>query len=213
MLKNINRRISFGIVLLSVLAVMEESTAWGQSKTQPQSSEKPLGMRASITEDITLDQLKAKRTSVEGTGDLDDINKKTVLNLLDKAIQFREFADKISRQKDEISQTIKSAPDRLEKIQSAIDEPMPTTGVVETEASTMSTLQLEQRLQQEEAELTNFQNNFSNWNIQLGKQKDFLQQLPETVAKAKKRLQELQTEQETDTANKEESLLTEASDC
>jgi archaellum component FlaC len=77
----------------------------------------------------------------------------------------------------------------------------------------MSTLQLEQRLQQEEAELTNFQNNFSNWNIQLGKQKDFLQQLPETVAKAKKRLQELQTEQETDTANKEESLLTEASDC
>jgi hypothetical protein len=192
---------------------MEESTAWGQSKTQPQSSEKPLGMRASITEDITLDQLKAKRTSVEGTGDLDDINKKTVLNLLDKAIQFREFADKISRQKDEISQTIKSAPDRLEKIQSAIDEPMPTTGVVETEASTMSTLQLEQRLQQEEAELTNFQNNFSNWNIQLGKQKDFLQQLPETVAKAKKRLQELQTEQETDTANKEESLLTEASDC
>ncbi|MGD8649789.1 MAG: hypothetical protein PVI42_19970 [Desulfobacterales bacterium] len=213
MLKNINRRISFGIVLLSVLAVMEESTAWGQSKTQPQSSEKPLGMRASITEDITLDQLKAKRTSVEGTGDLDDINKKTVLNLLDKAIQFREFADKISRQKDEISQTIKSAPDRLKKIQSAIDEPMPTTGVVETEASTMSTLQLEQRLQQEEAELTNFQNNFSNWNIQLGKQKDFLQQLPETVAKAKKRLQELQTEQETDTANKEESLLTEASDC
>jgi vacuolar-type H+-ATPase subunit I/STV1 len=192
---------------------MEESTAWGQSKTQPQSSEKPLGMRASITEDITLDQLKAKRTSVEGTGDLDDINKKTVLNLLDKAIQFREFADKISRQKDEISQTIKSAPDRLKKIQSAIDEPMPTTGVVETEASTMSTLQLEQRLQQEEAELTNFQNNFSNWNIQLGKQKDFLQQLPETVAKAKKRLQELQTEQETDTANKEESLLTEASDC
>jgi archaellum component FlaC len=192
---------------------MEESTAWGQSKTQPQSSEKPLGMRASITEDITLDQLKAKRTSVEGTGDLDDINKKNVLNLLDKAIQFREFADKISRQKDEISQTIKSAPDRLKKIQSAIDEPMPTTGVVETEASTMSTLQLEQRLQQEEAELTNFQNNFSNWNIQLGKQKDFLQQLPETVAKAKKRLQELQTEQETDTANKEESLLTEASDC
>jgi potassium efflux system protein len=189
---------------------MEESTAWGQSKTQPQSSEKPLGMRASITEDITLDQLKAKRTSVEGTGDLDDINKKTVLNLLDKAIQFREFADKISRQKDEISQTIKSAPDRLKKIQSAIDEPMPTTGVVETEASTMSTLQLEQRLQQEEAELTNFQNNFSNWNIQLGKQKDLLQQLPETVAKAKKRLQELQTEQETDTANKEESLLTEA---
>ena len=74
----------------------------------------------------------------------------------------------------------------------------------------MSSLQLEQHLQQEETELANAQNNFSNWNIQLGKQKDLLQQLPETAAKAKKRLQELQTERETDTAHKEESLLTEA---
>ncbi len=37
----------------------------------------------------------------------------------------------------------------------------------------MSTLQLEQRLQQEEAELANAQNKFSNWSVQLGKQKDF----------------------------------------
>lgn len=54
------------------------------------------------------------------------------------------------------------------------------------------------------------QTNFTNWNIQLGKQKDLLQQLPEKVTKAKKRLQELQAEQETDAVHKEESLLTEA---
>ena len=169
-----------------------------------------MGIPASITEDISLDQLKAKRASVEGAADLDATNKKNVLNLLDKAIQLRELADKINRQRDEISQTIKSAPDRLKKIQSGIDQTIPAPDAIETEASTMSTLQLEQRLQQEETELANAQNNFSNWNIQLGKQKDLLQQLPETVAKAKKRLQELQAERETDTAHKEESLLTEA---
>ena len=132
---------------------------------------------------------------------------KTSLNLLDKAIQLRELADKINRQRDEISQTIKSAPERLRRIKSGIDQPVPAPDAIETEASTMSTLQLEQRLQQEEAELVNAQNIFSNWNIQLGKQKDLLQQLPETVARAKKRLQEFRAERETKTSHKEESFL------
>ena len=122
-----------------------------------------MGIPASITEDISLEQLMAKRASVDGAADLSATNKKTVLNLLDKAIQLRELADKINRQRDEISQTLKDAPDRLKKIQSAIDQSIPTTSAAETEASAMSTLQLEQRLQQEEAELASAQNNFSNW--------------------------------------------------
>ncbi len=206
MLRNLRRRISFGIVLLTILVVTNESTAWAQ----PQLLEKPMGIPDSITEDIGLDELKAKRASVEAAADMENTNKKKVLNLLDKAIQLRELADKIHRQRDEISQTIKSAPDRLRKIQSGIDQPIPTTSVVETEASTISTLQLEQRLQQEESELASAQNNFSNWNNQLGKEKDLLLQLPETVAKARKRLQELQAEWETKISHKEESLLTEA---
>jgi len=132
------------------------------------------------------------------------------LNLLDKAIQLRELADKINRQRDKISQTLKDAPGRLKKIQSAIDQSIPTTSAAETEASAMSTLQLEQRLQQEEAESAGAQNNFSNWNIRLGRQRELLQELPEKAAKAQKQLQELQDERETKTAPKEESLLTEA---
>ena len=69
------------------------------------------------------------------------------------------------------------------RISFGIDQTIPAPDAIETEASTMSTLQLEQRLQQEETGLANAQNNFSNWNIQLGKQKDLLQQLPETIAK------------------------------
>ena len=103
MLKNIKRRISFGIVLLTILAV----TNGQQLGHNTQSLEKPMGIPASITEDISLDQLKAKRASVEGAAGLDATNKKNVLNLLDKAIQLRELADKINRQRDEISQTIK----------------------------------------------------------------------------------------------------------
>ena len=163
MLSNIKRRISLGIVLLTILVVTNESTAWAQPKTQPRSLERPMGIPASITEEISLEQLMAKRASVDGAADLSATNKKTVLNLLDKAIQLRELADKINRQRDEISQTLKDAPDRLKKIRSAIDQSIPTTSAAETEASAMSTLQLEQRLQQEEAESARAQNNFSNW--------------------------------------------------
>ena len=197
------------MVVLTVSAVIFESTAWAQLNAQTISLEKPMGIPDSNPADISLDQLKVKRASVESAAGLDNPNKKTVLNLLDKAIQLRELSDKTDRQRDEISQTIKSAPDRLKKIQSGIDQPVPAPSAIDTEASAMFTLQLEQRLQQEEAELASAQTNFRNWNIQLGKQKDLLQQLPETVAKARKRLQELQAEQEMDTAHKEESLLAE----
>ena len=142
MRKNTKRRISVGIVLLTILAVTNESTVWAQSKTQPQSSEKPLGIPASLTEDISLDQLKTQRTAVEGDADLDATNKKNGLNLLDKAIELRELADKINRQRDEISKTLTSAPDRLKKIQSGIDQ-IPAPNAIETAASTMSSLQLE----------------------------------------------------------------------
>ena len=37
-----------------------------------------MGVPASITEDISLDRLKAERISVEGAADLDDTNRKNV---------------------------------------------------------------------------------------------------------------------------------------
>ena len=76
MLMNIERRISFGIIFLTILAVTDGSAGWPQPKAQPQSLERPMGIPASTTEDISLDQLKVKRASVEGAADLDDTNKK-----------------------------------------------------------------------------------------------------------------------------------------
>ena len=72
---NINRRISFVIVLLTVVALMLESTAWTQPKTQPRSLERPMGIPASITEDISLEQLMAKRASVDSAADLAEQSK------------------------------------------------------------------------------------------------------------------------------------------
>jgi hypothetical protein len=77
MRKNINRWISFGSALLLLFAVTHGSTAWAQPKTPPQTLEKPVGIPDSITDDISLDRLKAKRTAVEGAEGLDAANKKT----------------------------------------------------------------------------------------------------------------------------------------
>ena len=144
------------MVVLTVSAVIFESTAWAQPKTQPQSLEKPLGIPASISEDISLDQLKTKRVAVEGAAGLDATNKKNVLNLLDKAIQLRELADKINRQRDETSQTIIRAPDRLKKIQSEIDQTISASDAIEIAASTISSLQLEIKLYELQEIVANF---------------------------------------------------------
>lgn len=73
---NVNRRTSLVIFLLTVIALMLASTAWAQPKTQPRSLERPMGITGSITEDISLEQLMAKRASVDSAADLDTTNKK-----------------------------------------------------------------------------------------------------------------------------------------
>ena len=72
MLRNIQRRISCRIVLLTILAAVGGATAW----PQPQSSKNPMGIPDSIPADIDLDQLKAKKASIEDAADLDATNKK-----------------------------------------------------------------------------------------------------------------------------------------
>ena len=86
MSRSAKRRISFSTILLVTFAVAGVSTVWAQPKAQFKPSDKPLGMPVSITEDISLDQLKAQKASVERSADLDAMDKKNMLNLLDKAI-------------------------------------------------------------------------------------------------------------------------------
>jgi len=77
MLRNIKRRISSVMVVLTVSAVIIEPTAWAQPNAQTQSLQKPARILDSTSSDIGLDQLKAKRASVEGAAGPDTTNKKT----------------------------------------------------------------------------------------------------------------------------------------
>ena len=72
---NVKRRTSLVIFLLTVIALMLASTAWAQPKTQPRSLERPMGITGSITEDISLEQLMAKRASVDSAADLAEQSK------------------------------------------------------------------------------------------------------------------------------------------
>ena len=129
MSRSAKRRISFSTILLVTFAVAGVSTVWAQPKAQFKPSDKPLGMPVSITEDISLDQLKAQKASVERSADLDAMDKKNMLNLLDKAIQSLDLADKINRQRDELAQTISGAADRLLKLKVGIDQQIVPSGV------------------------------------------------------------------------------------
>jgi hypothetical protein len=81
-----------------------------------------------LTKDIgeqSLDDLKNKRSMVENAGDLGEIEKKNVLQNLDKAIRFREKETQLLAEAKEIAQMVRTAPERIAAIEAELDRPPP----------------------------------------------------------------------------------------
>jgi potassium efflux system protein len=141
--------------------------------------------------EMSLEELKRIRGVVEASQELGDSVKKSVLSLVDQAIFFLGLADQYNSRTEEIGQKAKAAPDRLKKMQTQLDRPVPSAESVRDDASKMESDQLEQRRRQEEADLAKAKTTLSNLTEQLNKQKNSPQKLREGVAKAKQRLDEL----------------------
>ena len=175
------------IVLIQLGAFLNPCFVSGQNEPSGSTS-KPPAVKAQSAAELSLDKLKLKRSEVEASQNLDKAVKDSAIQMLDQAIGFLELTDEFTRQSEALSGQIKSAPQRIKTIQSELAQPLAPPEKVKTTAAEKDALQLEQRVQQEQAQLVAARDRFAGWNDQLSKQRDFLGQLPKNTADAKARL-------------------------
>jgi potassium efflux system protein len=210
MLCRFERRGISMVLMGLMLATAVCATAQEADTAGPSPTPKPAEVKTAASEEMSLDQLRARRSAVEGSQDLGESVKKSVLGLLDQAIRFREQVDRLNRETEEIVQKVKAAPERLKAIETELKVPIPPVDSVEAEASRIKTDELEQRLRQEEAELANAKTTLSGWIAQVDKEKNRAQQLREDIVKAKQRLDQLRQELRAPVPPDEPAPVTEA---
>ena len=182
------------VVVLALLAtILNPSFVAGQNASSQPPSNAPV-VPAQSAADLTLDKLRLKRSEVEALQDLDKASKARAIKLLDQAIGFRELLDEFNGRSKALSRQIKTAPQRIETIQSELAKPFLPPEAVEALAAEKNALQLEHQAQQEQAQLAAAKDRLAGWNDQLNKQKDFLERLPKKIADAKAHLKSVNEE-------------------
>ena len=175
-----------GLVAVIVLlgTILNPPAASGQDKPSATSSRPPEGTGQSTT-NLSVDRLRLKRTEVEASQSLDKASRDSAINLLDQAIGLGEARDEFNRLSEALSRQIKSAPQRIQTIQAELARPFQPPQVVKTRAAKKNSLELEARLQKEQALLAAAKDVQAGWNDQLDKQKELLGHLPKNIADTK----------------------------
>ena len=145
---------------------------------------------------ITLEELKSRRAVIESTQDIDAAAKTDSLKYIDQAITYLELANSTRQKERELSQLIQTAPERMKILQAELKKPFTVPEKVAARAQQMSTLKLEQRLTQKEAELATAQGRLGEWEDRLAAGKAIINQTSEQLATAASRLQENQAQLE-----------------
>ncbi len=146
---------------------------------------------------ITIEELKSRRGAIESMTDIDATVKTDSLKYIDRAIGYLKLAFSTNKKANELSQLIQTAPERLKILQTELKKPFTAPEKVEARAQQMSTLKVEQRLRQKEAELATAQGRLREWSDRLTAKKNIINQTPEQLANATSRLKDIQTELET----------------
>ena len=182
------------------LAQVQNQTAANQ--TAPKEDTKDVG-------ELSLDELKARRASVESSGDLGEIVQKNVLLFLDRSIRFREKEAQLTKSNEEIARMVKTAPERIKEIESALDRQIPETQSIESKALKMGPAEVEQQFRQVEADLAGAKLNLNNWEDQLKEQRGRPEQLQQEISRARQRLLDVEKELGAAPAPDESPLVTE----
>jgi potassium efflux system protein len=156
---------------------------------------------------ITIEDLKSRRLTIESMSDIDATVKTNSLKYIDRATSYIELAASTHKKENELSQLIQKAPERLKILQAELKKSFTAHEKVEARAQKMSTLKLEQRLRQKEAELATAQSRLQGWSDRLTAEKDIINQTTEQLAAASSRLNDIPTELETISGAAETDIL------
>jgi potassium-dependent mechanosensitive channel len=139
------------------------------------------------TEVLNLDQLKAKRSSIEAMEGLEDSFKKAALGYLDRAIQSQMTADQIEQERKDLLDKVKSAPDRIKKLQAEAKRPSSPPDPSSLSAG-MDLSTVEQKAHQEDLNLVLAKAALGKWEAELEEEKNSPQQLSLEATKTHQQL-------------------------
>jgi potassium efflux system protein len=174
--------------------IQAQQTATPPSKAAPSSA-------------ISIEELKSRRTAIESMTDIDAKVKSDSLKYIDQATNYLELADNINKKANELAQLIQTAPERLKISQAELKNPLTAPDKLEVSSRYISTLNLEQRVRQKEAELATAQNRLREWSDRLTAEKAIISQVPDQLATAASHLKEIQTELEATSGVAETDIL------
>jgi len=184
----------FAAISLFLLVLLFPYPSFSQVQ-QPNAGNNPEPIQdAQDVGELSLAELKARRDSVENSGDLSEPLKKSVLRLLDSAIRFREREQQLNRSNEEIARMAQTALERILEIERKLERPMPEKQSIETKASRMEPMELEQQLRKAEADLAGAKLNLNSWKDQLNEQSGRPEQLQQDISRAKQRLTAIENE-------------------
>ena len=198
------------VVVLALLTTILHPFLLAAQNASSATSSKPPGASVQPAGGVSLDELKLKRSEVEASQNLEKASKDSAIKMLDQAIRFFELHHELNRQSEAISQQIKTAPKRINNIQSEIAKPFQQPEKVKAMAAEKNALLLEQRVRQEQAQLVAAKDRLAGWNDQLNKQKDLLENLPKNIADAKARLKSVNEELQSQLPAGDPALATES---
>jgi hypothetical protein len=188
------------LILLFIILIPGISLSQKKDQTpqKDQDSAKQLDSKNVADEpgSLNLDDLKKMRKIVENAGDLSENDKKSILSFVDRAIIFREVEAQLRKHTEEITEMLKTAPERIKAIEAELDHPRAPVESITTAASNMKPEQREQHLRQLEMQLSDVKTNFAKLTERLNGLKDLPAKLQQDLADAKQQLLNLADEQE-----------------
>jgi potassium efflux system protein len=142
------------------------------------------------TDVLSLDQLKAKRASIEAMDGLEETVRKSALGYLDRAIQSKTAAGEIEQDTKDLLNKVKSAPDRLKKLQAEAKRPSSPPDASRLAAG-MDLSTAEQKAHQEELNLVIAKSDLGKREAELEEEKASPQQMRQETARTQQQLLEI----------------------
>jgi potassium efflux system protein len=181
----------------------------GEAAPKSSSAPSPAKPKAAPTDAVSLDQLKAKRASLETMEGLEEPVKKETLSLIDRAIQSKTATEQIEKDTKVLLEKVKTAPERIKKLRAEMNRPIPSPDPSQVSAA-IDLAGAEEKAHQEELNLVLARTALGKWEAELEEERNFPQQIQQGTAKSQQQLLEIGEELKKGPPRGEHPLITDA---
>ena len=185
--------------------------AFGQSSSGALKDSAAKNQGSQPPSSVSLEQIEALRGTLENSPDISEDIKTRALGMLDQAKSFQELAASYAGQAVDVDASIKTAPDRIKRINAMLEAAVPSAEEVlrNAGASKMPLESVEQELRQAEVDLSDAQANYTSWSDKQSQHALLSQQLRDMQAQANQRLEKIRMELAAEPAADKPAVVTE----